>query len=293
MADNSEPPAAAIDSATDDTPTSKAGRNLPAAIGVGVAIGAVALITLFTVKWTFAIFGLLAVCIGAYELINAFAAAGIKVARTPIYVGAVATVVMAYEFDVVGHLMVFGLIVLSAIIWRIRRGTEGYVKDVTATVFTAAYLPFMLGFAILILAAPMGPQLIVVFVALTISNDIGGYATGVLFGKHPIAPQVSPKKSWEGFAGSAVFQSLIGAWLFVWLLDAPWWQGVVAGLVMTVTATAGDFAESAIKRDLGVKDLGHILPGHGGVMDRLDSLIPNAFVAWLLFAIFGLLPAVS
>lgn len=289
MADNPEPRAAASASASGDKPASKAGRNLPAAIGVGVAIGAVALLTLFTYKWTFAVFGLLAVTIGIYEVINAFGVAGIKVARTPIYLGAVATVILAYNFGVVGHIMVFGLIVISALIWRIRRGTEGYVKDVTATVFTAAYLPFMLGFAILILAADLGPQLIVVFVALTISNDIGGYATGVLFGKHPIAPQVSPKKSWEGLAGSAVFQSLVGAWLFVWLLDAPWWQGVLAGLVMTVTATAGDFTESAIKRDLGVKDLGNILPGHGGVMDRLDSLIPNAFVAWLLFLIFGLL----
>lgn len=272
---------------------SKAGRNLPAAIAVGVAIGAVALLTLFTVKWTFGILGLVAVTIGIYEVVNGFAVAGIKVARTPIYLGAVATVLMAYLYGVVGHIMVFGLIVISALIWRIRRGTEGYVKDVTATVFTAAYLPFMLGFAILTLAAPLGPQLIVVFVALTISNDIGGYATGVLFGKHPIAPQVSPKKSWEGLAGSAFFQSAVGAWLFVWLLDAPWWQGVIAGLIMTVTATAGDFAESAMKRDLGVKDFGNILPGHGGVMDRLDSLIPNAFVSWLLFAIFGLIPAVS
>lgn len=293
MADNPEPPAAAIESAAGDKPASKAGRNLPAAIGVGVAIGAVALLTLFTHKWTFAVFGLLAVTIGIYEVINAFGVAGIKVARTPIYLGAVATVILAYNFGVVGHIMVFGLIVISALIWRIRRGTEGYVKDVTATVFTAAYLPFMLGFAILILAADLGPELIVVFVALTISNDIGGYATGVLFGKHPIAPQVSPKKSWEGLAGSAIFQALVGAWLFVWLLDAPWWQGVVAGLVMTVTATAGDFTESAIKRDLGVKDLGNILPGHGGVMDRLDSLIPNAFVAWLLFLIFGLLPGTT
>ena len=175
----------------------------------------------------------------------------------------------------------------------IRRGTDGYVKDVTATVFAAAYLPFMMGFTMLMLAAPLGPQLIIVFVCLTISNDIGGYAAGVLFGKHPIAPQVSPKKSWEGLAGSAILQSAIGAWLFVWLLDAHWWQGVVAGLVMTVTATAGDFAESAIKRDLGVKDMGTILPGHGGVMDRLDSLVPNAFVAWLLFSIFGLVPMVT
>lgn len=281
------------DPSSPEKPTSKAGRNLPAAIGVGVGLGLLVLLTLFTYKWTFGVLALVAVCIGIYELTNAFGKADIQLARAPLYVGTVAIVPMAYFYDVVGHVMVFGLIVISALIWRIRRGTEGYVKDVTATVFTAAYLPFMLGFAILTLAAPLGPQLIVVFIALTISNDIGGYATGVLFGKHPIAPKVSPKKSWEGLAGSATLQAAIGAWLFVWLLDAPWWQGVVAGLIMTVTATAGDFAESAIKRDLGVKDLGNILPGHGGLMDRLDSLVPNAFVSWLLFAIFGLVPMVS
>jgi phosphatidate cytidylyltransferase len=275
--------------ATAEEPTSKAGRNLPAAIGVGVGLGAISLLTLFTYKWLFAGFALIVVTIGIYELINAFRQAGAMVARTPIYLGTVAIVVLSYMYNVVGLIMVFGVIVISSLIWRVRRGTEGYVKDVSATIFVAAYLPFMLGFAMAILASDMGPELIVTFVALTISNDIGGYATGVLFGKHPIAPGISPKKSWEGFAGSVAFQALVGALLFAFLLDAPWWQGIVAGVVMAITATAGDFAESAIKRDLGVKDLGNILPGHGGFMDRLDSLIPNAFVAWLLFAIFGLL----
>ncbi|MBK9741100.1 MAG: phosphatidate cytidylyltransferase, partial [Actinobacteria bacterium] len=120
----------------------------------------------------------------------------------------------------------------------------------------------------------------------TVANDIGGYATGVLFGKHPIAPQISPKKSWEGFAGSVVLQCAVGAAAFVYLLDAPWWQGVLVGLIMTITATAGDFAESAVKRDLGVKDMGTFIPGHGGMMDRLDSLVPNAFTSWALFTVF-------
>ncbi|MDQ1305754.1 MAG: Phosphatidate cytidylyltransferase [Actinomycetota bacterium] len=270
-------------------PGSKAGRNLPVAIGVGVGLGLLCLVSLFTYKWLFAIVALIAIWIGIRELTTAFALGGIKVARTPLYVGAAAMVPMAYVFGIVGQLMIYGLIVLSAMIWRIRRGVDGYVKDVTGTIFIASYLPFMLGFAILMLAAPIGPQLIVVFICLTISNDIGGYAAGVLFGKHPIAAHVSPKKSWEGLAGSALTQAVVGAILFVWLLDAPWWQGIIAGLVMTVTATAGDFAESAIKRDLGVKDLGNLLPGHGGLMDRLDSLIPNAFVAWLLFSVFLLL----
>lgn len=293
-------PAAGPDGAGADTQTaaptassSKAGRNLPAAIGVGVGLGLLILLTLLTYKWLFAILALVAVWIGIRELTAAFGKSGVRIARTPLYLGAAAIVPMTYFFSVVGQIMVFGLIVISALIWRIRRGTEDYVRDVTATIFVAAYLPFMLGFAIDMLAQTdppgvAGPLLIITFISLTISNDIGGYAAGVLFGKHPIAPQVSPKKSWEGLAGSALTQAVVGALLFHFLLAAPWWQGVVAGLVMTVTATAGDFAESAIKRDLGVKDLGNILPGHGGLMDRLDSLIPNAFVSWLLFSIFGL-----
>jgi phosphatidate cytidylyltransferase len=179
-----------------------------------------------------------------------------------------------------------GVAVLAVLIWRIRRGYEGYVRDVTASTFIIAYLPFMAGFLMLTLAADDGPMRVVVFILLTVCNDIGGYAAGVLFGKHPIAPQISPKKSWEGFAGSVLLQGVVGILSFVYLLDAPWWQGLIAGLVMTVTATAGDFAESAIKRDLGVKDMGSFLPGHGGMMDRFDSLIPNAFTSWALFTIF-------
>jgi phosphatidate cytidylyltransferase len=108
----------------------------------------------------------------------------------------------------------------------------------------------------------------------------------VLFGRHPIAPNISPKKSWEGFAGSLAVQVAIGVAAFIWIFEAPWWQGLIMGAVLTVTATAGDFAESAIKRDLGIKDMGTLLPGHGGLMDRLDSLVINAFAAWALFALF-------
>ena len=144
----------------------------------------------------------------------------------------------------------------------------------------------MASFLMLTLATDNGPTRVLVFVFLTAGNDIGGYAAGVLFGKHPIAPSISPKKSWEGLAGSLVLQTALGIGCFVFLLDAPAWQGAVAGIILCFTATAGDFAESAVKRDLGIKDMGTLLPGHGGVMDRLDSLIPNAFTSWALFTMF-------
>ena len=269
-----------------DAPASRAGRNLPAAIGSGIGLGVVVLVSLFTWQWLFAVVVIVAMLIAVHEFIGAFAQRDIKVARTPLLLAAVLLPASAYIWGLSAEVVLLGIAVLFVLFWRIRRGTAGYVRDVTASVFVIAYLPFMAGFLMLTLAAGDGPQRVVVFILLTISNDIGGYASGVLFGKHPIAASISPKKSWEGFAGSILLQAAVGAAAFIWLLDAPWWQGVIVGIVMTVTATAGDFAESAIKRDLGVKDMGTFLPGHGGMMDRLDSLIPNAFTSWVLFTIF-------
>jgi phosphatidate cytidylyltransferase len=267
-------------------PKSRAGRNLPAAIASAVVLAAVVLVSLFTLKWIFAVVVIVALIIAISELVAAFGQSGIRLARTPLYVAAVAVPAAAYVWGATAQLVTTGIIILAILIWRIRRGFEGYVRDVAASSFVVTYLPFMAGFLMLTLSADDGAQRVVVFILLTVSNNIGGYATGVLFGKHPIAPQISPKKSWEGFVGSVALQGLVGALSFVFLLDAPWWQGLIAGLVMTVTATAGDFAESAIKRDLGVKDMGTFLPGHGGMMDRLDSLIPNAFTSWALFTLF-------
>jgi len=265
---------------------SKAGRNLPAAIASGVVLAVVVIASLFTLKWLFVVVVIATMLVAVREIVAVFSGVGIKVARAPAIAATIAVPVIAYVWGPVAMMAATGIAILTVLVWRIRRGYEGYVRDVTASVFTIVYLPFMAGFLSLTLAADNGALRVVAFILLTVSNDIGGYAAGVLFGKHPIAPQISPKKSWEGFAGSVLLQGVVGALCFVYLFDAPWWQGVISGLVMTVTATAGDFVESAIKRDLGVKDMGSILPGHGGMMDRFDSLIPNAFTSWALFTLF-------
>ncbi len=265
---------------------SRAGRNLPAAIGSGAGLGALVLLTLFTWKWTFAVLATAAVLVAVHEVVHAMATRGIRVARTPIIVISLALPMLAYVWGLTAAVLAMGVAVLFVLSWRIRRGVAGYVADVTGSVFVIAYLPFMASFATLMLAEANGPQLVLTYILLTVSNDIGGYAAGVLLGRHPIAPGISPKKSWEGFAGSLLLQAAVGAAAFVLLLQASWWQGVVAGMVLAVTATLGDFAESAIKRDLGIKDMGSLLPGHGGMMDRLDSLIPNAFVSWVLLTWF-------
>ncbi|MEI8261047.1 MAG: phosphatidate cytidylyltransferase [Actinomycetes bacterium] len=265
---------------------SRAGRNLTAAIVSGVILGALVLLSLFTVKWLFAVLVIVCLVIAVHEFTQTFAKAGIRLARSPLYVGAALIPASAYIWGTTAQLVTTGAIILVIFIWRIRRGVDGFVRDITASTFIITYLPFMAGFLMLTLEADNGPQRVVVFILLTISNDIGGYTAGVLFGRHPMAPAISPKKSWEGAAGSIVLQVAVGAATFMWLLHAPWWQGVIAGIVLMITATAGDFVESAIKRDLGVKDMGTMLPGHGGVMDRLDSLIPNSFTSWALFTLF-------
>lgn len=277
---------AAGDAQPDAAAEGKAGRNLPVATGAGVFLAALCLGSLVWVKWLFLPLAVVAIWIGTTELAAGMAARSIRVLKWPILVAIPVIAVTAYLFGEQWYVGVFAGLILVIMVGQLSLGTDHYVRDATASVFVAAYLPLMLGFAILTLRADNGAARIVTFVALTICSDIGGYAAGVLFGKHPMAVSISPKKSWEGFAGSLILQIAVGAGLFVWLLSGSWWAGVITGAIMAATATLGDFVESAIKRDLGIKDMGSIIPAHGGLMDRLDSLIPNAFVSWVLFTIF-------
>jgi len=264
----------------------KPGRNLPAAIVSAVVLAVLVLVSLFTIKWLFGVVAIVALLVAVHEFVSVLHSKGIHVARTPVYLATVVIPSVAYIWGFEAQLAATGVAVLSVMIWRLRKGSEGFVADISVSVMLVVYLPFMAAFLMLSLAADNGPWRVLVFVLLTASNDIGGYAAGVILGKHPIAPQISPKKSWEGLAGSIILQSIVGILAFIYIFDAPWWQGLIAGLVMTIGATGGDFIESAIKRDLDVKDMGTTVPGHGGIMDRLDSLIPNAFVSWVLFSIF-------
>ncbi len=269
-----------------DKNRAKAGRNLPAAIASAVVLAILVIVSLFTIKWLFGVLAIAALLVAVHEFVSVLRSQGVHVARTPVYLATVAIPSVAYIWGFEAQLAVAGISLLAVMIWRLRRGFEGFVADISVSMMLVVYLPFMAAFLMLTLAADNGPERVLVFVLLTVSNDIGGYAVGVFFGKHPIAPAISPKKSWEGLIGSVALQSIVGIIAFIVIFDAPWWQGLIAGLVMTLGATGGDFIESAIKRDLGVKDMGTIVPGHGGIMDRLDSLIPNAFVSWVIFSVF-------
>ncbi|MEV0680477.1 phosphatidate cytidylyltransferase [Actinosynnema sp. NPDC050436] len=266
---------------------SRAGRDLRAAIAVGVGLGAVILFALFTVRQTFVGIVAVAVAVSVYELSGALRRGGdIKVALVPVLVGGQAVVWLAWPFGLDGVLTAFAVTVLVCLIWRLKDGADGYLRDVTASVFTVVYVAVFASFAVMLVVPDDGVFRVLAFLIGVVLSDTGGYAAGVFFGKHPMAPTISPKKSWEGFAGSLVAGMVGGALTVGLMLGGAWWHGVLFGATLVVTATTGDLVESLIKRDLGLKDMGTLLPGHGGLMDRMDSLLPSAVVSWLLLHAF-------
>lgn len=279
---------------TQTRPPSRAGRNLPAAIGIGVGLGGAVIASLAFRKELFGLILTAAVIMGILELHRSFAARQVRIPLVPVLVGTGAMQLCAYLLGAEALLISFVLVgtaILAWELWGARRSSSGaaVVRDMAAGVFVLAYLPFLAGFAMLLLAEPDGAWRIVTMLLVPICSDIGGYVFGVLWGRHPMAPSVSPKKSWEGMAGSMLF-GLVAAVLVVTLaLDGSWWAGVLVGICAVITATVGDLSESLLKRDLGIKDMGSILPGHGGVLDRIDSLLPTAPVVYLLLTL--LVPA--
>jgi phosphatidate cytidylyltransferase len=227
----------------------------------------------------------LAVVLAVYELASALTVREIAVPIVPLAVGSVGMLVSAFVAGEEGLLVAFVLTIIGMTLWRLMDGLDGAVRDSTAGVFAAAYVPFLAGFAVLLVAAPHGPVRATIFMLLTVASDVGGYVVGATLGRHPMAPTVSPKKSWEGFCGSLLFCMVSGALSVQFLLHGPWWVGVTVGAAAAVSATIGDLGESLLKRDLGVKDMGRLLPGHGGIMDRMDSLLPTAPVVYVLLAI--------
>lgn len=264
----------------------RTGRNLPVALAVGVVLGGLALLTLFTLKATFLALVAAAVGFALWELSRALGTRGIALPLVPIAAGGAAMLALAYWSGEQATLAAFALTVVVLLAWRLRGGATGYVRDLTAAVFALAYLPFLAVFVPLMLARPDGSRRTLIFVALAVCSDAGGYFAGILLGKHPMAPGISPKKTWEGLAGSVLLGVTAGAILLVTLLHGHVWQGVILGAAAVAAATLGDLAESMIKRDLEIKDMGSVLPGHGGVMERIDSLLIVAPVAWLLLTVF-------
>jgi phosphatidate cytidylyltransferase len=265
---------------------SRTGRNLPMAVAIGVALGGLVLLTLFTVKATFLAYVGAVVALALWELRQALLERGISLPLVPIITGAAAMFTLAYWYGAQAALAALALTVVALAAWRLPGGAAGYLRDLTASVFTLAYVPLMAVFVALMLSWPDGARRTLIFVLLTVCSDVGGYFAGILVGRHTMAPAISPKKTWEGFAGSVVACVAAGAIAVPLLLHGHVWQGLILGAAAVAAATLGDLVESMIKRDLEIKDMGSVFPGHGGAMDRIDSLLIMAPVTWLLLSVF-------
>lgn len=267
--------------------TSRAGRDLPAAIGVGGTLGvSLILILVFIPEVWFGVVAV-AIAVASWEVTKRLRDGGIKVALIPILVGGQAIMWASWPWGISGSIVALAATVLVSMIWKLlsqglQAAPENYLQDLAGTILVLAWLPLMGAFGASMVLQDDGAARVLTLMIVVVCSDVGGYVAGVTFGKHAMVPAISPKKSWEGMAGSMVF-GIVGAILTVmYLLDAQWWIGLILGPVLVICATLGDLVESQVKRDLKIKDMGTLLPGHGGIMDRLDSILPCAFVVWAI-----------
>lgn len=270
----------------DSSATPRAGRDLPIAIGVGLGLLGVVVGSLVFRKEVFIALAVLFCGAGMWELAQAFTRRAIVLPLVPLLVGVVGILVSAYAGGPEALLVAFMLTAGGVVVWRVLDGAGApALRDAAAAIFATAYLPFMGGFVMLMLAQPDGARRVALFVLLSVASDTGGYVSGVLLGRHPLAPSVSPKKSWEGLGGSVLLAGAVGAVGMTWAFDGSPLVGIALGLAAVLTSTLGDLAESLLKRDLELKDMGTLLPGHGGVLDRLDSMLLSAPLVYLVLLV--------
>lgn len=275
---------------TDTQPkTSKAGRNLPAAIAVGVVLGGsvIAVLALAPRVW----FGVVAVAmaVATWEVAKRLREGGFEVALIPLLLGGQGIIWATWPWGMAGAGVAFAITVLVMMLYKLfaqglDAAPQNYVRDLSLSILVLAWLPLLAAFAVDMVQQDRGAYRVFTLMIVVVCSDVGGYAAGVLFGKHPMVPAISPKKSWEGLAGSLLVGTVGAVGCAYWLLETHWWVGLVLGPVLVIVATTGDLVESQFKRDLGIKDMGTLLPGHGGLMDRLDSILPAALVTWGVLA---------
>jgi phosphatidate cytidylyltransferase len=278
--------------------TSRAGRDLPAAIVVGLSTGGLVIATLMFAPRYWVVLCSGAIFVASHEVARRLREAGYLIPVIPLLIGGQVTVWLTWPFHAAGAMAGFGATVVVCMIWRLfmqdnskrpepfaGSPSANYLRDASATVFLAAWVPLFASFAALLVYPKDGAGRVFCLMVTVVASDVGGYAVGVLFGKHPMVPAVSPKKSWEGFAGSLVFGITAAILTATFLAGKPWWIGALLGVVLVLTCTLGDLVESQVKRDLGIKDMGRLLPGHGGLMDRLDGVLPSAVAAWTVLTL--------
>jgi phosphatidate cytidylyltransferase len=280
--------------ATNERIEARTGRNLILAVLIGLAFGLLMLFSLILIKELFMLVAAATIVFSAFELTQALRAAGWDVPRIPTMISSVAIIPAAYYGHSGGQLVALAAGIVFVWVWRLieaavkrpRVSTRLLLRDLGAGALIQLYVVFLGSFAALLLAEDGGQWWTLAFLILVIAIDTGAYATGLSFGRHPMAPTISPKKTWEGFAGAALASIVAGVLLSIFMIGEPWWFGIIFGVVLLCTATLGDLAESLIKRDIGIKDMSSWLPGHGGFLDRLDSILPSAAATYALFLIF-------
>ena len=268
---------------------SRAGRNLPAAVAVAVVLIGALLAGLFFVPLLVALIAGAAAGIGVWEIARSLRFRGIGIPRVPAVIAAVLMPLAAFFGGPEALSIAMVVAVTLVVVWRAFGPKSGMLLSIMGSVFALVWASFMLSTAVLLYHSASGPQKVLTVILLAVSSDTFGYAVGVVWGRRPMAPRISPKKSWEGFAGSMGGAVLVGVLCAVFLLGLPWWYGVVLAVAIVIVATVGDFSESMIKRELGIKDMGTLLPGHGGVMDRIDSILFAVLTGYIIFELFAVL----
>ena len=269
----------------------RTGRNLFLAIGSGVLFGGIFVASLFFFKEIFVVLVAAIVAITVLELATAFRQNSRRIPRVGGILFALLIIAGAYWFGAAGMFVALLISLFGLTLWRLIEGLipgnevppKTLLRDVMAGVFTLVYVAFFSGFTVLLVLQPNGQWWVFTLVAVVVSVDVGAFAAGVSFGKHKMVPKISPNKTWEGFAGAAVMSIVVATLLAIFPLGQPWWIGVLMGVLLLLTATGGDLTESLIKRNLGVKDMSSWIPGHGGFLDRLDSIFPSTVVAYGLY----------
>lgn len=272
----------------------RTGRDLIVATLIGVAIGALLILSLVFFKVGFVVFALAATLLGLFEFTRALQTAGRRVDLVPQLVAGSILVLSGWFLDPWLLWVAVFVAISFVVIWRLvaqMAAADGrtygeVLSDVLIGGFVQLYVPFLASLTLVLLKEDGGQWWVLAFIIVVVSADIGAYAAGVAFGRHPMAPRISPKKTWEGFAGAVLATAAAGVLVALFMIGIEWWMGIVFGLVLLMTATIGDLGESMIKRDLGIKDMSSWLPGHGGVLDRLDSILLSTTAALALFSIF-------
>ena len=294
MADQRATPVADTDAGPTEPPNkaSRAGRNLPAAIGVGVLLGAMAIgVLLFAPIWWLPVLSVF-IPIATHEVVRRLREAGYALPVIPLLIGGLAMIWLTSPYGPAGLAGAYGGTIVVCMVWRVvgqglREQPVNYLRDISATVLLATWVPLFAGFSALLIFQDRGGARVFTVIATVVFADIGGYVAGVLFGKHLMVPAISPKKSWEGLGGSLLFGVTAAVLSVAFLMDKPAWVGVPLGLMLVVTGVLGDLVESQGKRDLGIKDMGTLLPGHGGIMDRIDAMLPSAVAGWIVLTLLA------